>query len=157
MRGDLMRMVLHGVASEVAISQGSCEGVGGGPAIVVVPDDGAFPRSLAHSSATAAALVYAMGQLGPVGPAAEPPKAKTPKPDVAPAHWSLSDRKKHLRQIRHRKAQAARLVKRLKSRKAQAFSFKSDEGTMELNGRSFPVRNVKFEWAKDASVREAHK
>lgn len=46
---------------------------------------------------------------------------------------------KHLRQISHRKAQAARLVKRLKSRKSQAYSFKSDEGTMELNRRSFPV------------------
>lgn len=113
MRGDLMRMVLlHGAAKDVAaVSQGACEGVGGGPAIVLmeVPDDGAFPMSWAHGIANNAALMYAMGQLGPFGPPAEPPKAKTPKVEVATPHTPLRDRKKELRRLKADKARAARL------------------------------------------------
>ena len=160
MRGDLMRMVLlHGAASD-AVSQGACEGVGGGPGVIVLdlPERPVqtIGDSVAHASANAAAMVYAMGQLGPFGPPTEPPRPKTPKPTVETLHTPLRDRKKELRRLVAGRARAQRLAKRLRSRKAQVFSFKSAECTMEINGHAFPVSDVKLEWANDASVRDSH-
>lgn len=155
-----MRMVLlHGAASDaVAVSQGACEGVGGGPAVILLelPERPVqtIGDSVAHASANAAAMVYAMSQLGPFGPPTEPPRPKTPKPTVETPHTPLRDRKKELRRLVAGRARAQRLAKRLRSRKAQMFSFKSAECTMEINGHAFPVRDVKL--TMDARVRDSH-
>lgn len=129
------------------VEMGGCIGVGGGRVgEIVIYDQGSTGNSHANASAQMGALMYAMGQLGPFGPPTDPPKRKSPT-RPAPPSVPLCDRKKELRQIKHREARAKRLAKRLKSRKAQAFEFKGD-ATFTLDGESFPMRNVRIEMAE---------